>query len=138
MDDFRTQLGGVIDVMLAGGIKPSFLVADLFGAEHVKRAHGADSFESFRSAAIASISGGANGAEVFCYDEQILVAILPGFPRLKTFALVDKLSRALRLLGQSYDCMLEPEFDSIEYDPEKGIAGLISELVKVRLARDVA
>ncbi len=138
MDDFRSQLAAAVDAVLAKGIEPSFLIADMLGADQLKRTHGADDFASFLATAVASISGAANGAEVCCYGDQMLVAVLAGFPRLKTFALVDKLSRALPLLAQSYDCALEPEFDSIEYDPETGIAGLISQLIKVRLPREAA
>ena len=138
MDDFRTELSALIETMVAGGIEPVFLAVDLVGAAHIKRAHGAESLDSFRSAAMASLSGGAYGAEVFAYGEQTLVAILPGYPRLKTFAIIDKLRRVMPLLAQSFDCMLEPEFDTFEYDATTGVAGLINQLVKAQAMRNAA
>lgn len=138
MDDFRAELGTLIDTMVAGGVQPVFLAADLVGVAYIKRAHGAESLDAFRSAAMASISGAASGAEVFAYGEQTLVAILPGYARLKTFAIIDKLRRVLPLLAQSFDCILELEFDTFEYEADKGVAGLISQLVKAQAMRNAA
>jgi hypothetical protein len=50
------------------------------------------------------------------YGEERIVAILAGFDRLRTFAMIEKLRRGLPLLAQSFDCFLRPEFDVLEYD----------------------
>lgn len=132
MDDFRSQLAAVIDTLTAAGVRPVFLVVDLDGIDDVKRTQGAESVANLRAGAVDAITAAAGGCDAFTYDEQRVVAILPGFPRLKTFALIERLRRALPLLGQSYDCTLRPEFDVIEYEDEHGVAGLISQLVRPR------
>jgi GGDEF domain-containing protein len=140
MDDFREQLTAVIDTMRLEGNEPLFLVVDLDGIEEFKKAHGAESVEKFRAAAVEAVSGAAQGSDAFTYGEDRIVAILAGYDRLKTFALIDRLRRSLPLLGQSFDCVLAPDFDVLEYDVEQGVAGLMNYLVRprVRLQDDVA
>jgi hypothetical protein len=139
MDDFRSQLAAVVDDMLAQGVQPMFLVADLAGVEHIKRVHGIESLATFREAAIGAIVSAGQGCEAFSYGEERIVAILAGFDRLKTFAMIDKLRRGLPLLAQSFDCHLRPEFDVVEYDASTGIPGLIGQLAhQARRDRDVA
>lgn len=140
MDDFRAQLTQTIDAMLAEDIKPMFLLVELIGAEEIKRLKDAESLTKFREAAMASVANAVPGGDAFSYGELRVVGILPGYDRLKTFALIRKLDRALPLLAQSFDCYLEPEFDTIEYEPETGVAGLINQLVMkpVGRQRDVA
>jgi hypothetical protein len=128
MDDFRSQLTGFVDAIVEHGESPVFLIVDLVGAEYIKRSDGAASLDTFRQTAMASVSGAAGGSEAFAYGELRIVGILPGFDRLKTFALIDKLRRVLPMLAQSFDCMLAPEFDVVEYDPATGVAGLINTL----------
>jgi hypothetical protein len=128
MEDFRAQLTGTIDAMLAEGVQPVFLIVDLIGADYIKRAHGADSLDTFRQAALTAITATAGG-DTFAYSELRVVGVLPGHGRLKTFAIIDKLRRALPLLAQSFDCLLEADFDVLEYDPGAGVAGLINHLV---------
>ena len=132
MDDFRSQLASVIDEMLAQGADPVFMVIDLQGVENIKKVHGQESFDKFREAAINAISSASHGADAFTYGEDRIVAILAGFDRLKTFALADKLRRTLPYLAQSFDCILMPDFDILEYDATAGVAGLIAQLVKRR------
>jgi hypothetical protein len=139
MDDFRTQLSTVIDGMLAEGVKPVFLVIDLYGVERIKQMDGQESLDKFRAAATGAITSAGGGCDAFTYGEDRIVAILPGFERLKTFALADKLRRSLPYLAQSFDFALQPEFDVLEYDETTGVPGLISQLVKRRdRARDAA
>lgn len=130
MDDFRSQLTTVVDEILADGKQPMFLVVDLFGAEYIKAHRGAEDFQQFREAAMNSITAAAAGSHSFCHGELRVVGILPGYDRLKTFALIDKLGRTLPFVAQSYDCILYPEFDTLEYDPKAGVAGLINQLVQ--------
>jgi hypothetical protein len=132
--DFRTELGALIDALQADGIEPVFLIVDLEGISYMKRQHGAETLEKFRAAAIDAISNAASGCDAFTYGDERIVAVLPGLARLKTFALIDKLRRTLPFLGQSFDCVLRPEFDVLEYDPARGVGGLISELS--RLSRE--
>lgn len=73
----------------------------------------------------------ACGGEAFVHGDYRVVGVLPGPSRLKTFALIQKLQRALPLLGQSFDCLLHPEFDVLEYDAGLGVAGIVSQLVKL-------
>ncbi len=140
MDDFRTQLSQVLDAMLAAGTEPVLLVVDLVGAEYIKRQHGAESLATFQAATADAIVGAAPGAAALPYGEGRIVGVLPGHSRLKTFALIDKLSRALPMLAQSFDCILQPEFDVLEYDPATGIASVMAQLVTRPLmpSRDVA
>jgi hypothetical protein len=129
MNDFRSQLGAVIDEMVAQNIEPVFLVVDLEGIDYIKRIHGVESVEKFREAAIGTITSAGRGCDAFTYGEDRIVAILAGFDRLRTFALIDRLRRALPLLSQSFDCVLQPDFDVLEYDAKTGVAGVINQLV---------
>lgn len=139
MDDFRTQLSGVIDAMVAAGITPTFLIVDLEGADDIRKMHGGESLQKFHEAAISAVIGATAGADAFSYGEERVVAILGGeYDRLKTFALSQKLRRVIPLLGQSFDCFLRPEFDIVEYDPEKGVGALIAILARPRQREDVA
>lgn len=126
--------------MLVEDIEPVFLVVDLIGAEYIKRQHGTESLETFREAAADAIVGAARGGLALPYGEGRVVGILPGPDRLKTFALIDKLRRALPMLAQSFDCVLQPEFDVLEYDERSGIASVMSQLVTRPLmpSRDAA
>jgi hypothetical protein len=130
MDDFRSQLSAVIDDMLAAGVEPVFLVVDLEGVDHIKQLHGVESLDKFREAAIGAIVSAGHGCEAFSYGDDRVVAILAGFDRLKTFAVVEKLRRGLPFLAQSFDCVLHPQFDILEYVPETGVAGLVGQLVR--------
>ena len=141
MDDFRSQLTTVIDEMLARGMEPVFLVVDLPGIDYIKKAHGDESLVKFKDAATNAISSAGRGCDAFSYGEDRIVAILEGFDRLRTFAMADKLRRGLPFLAQSFDVVLVPEFDILEYDRLQGVAGLISQLVrkqKNERDRDVA
>jgi len=138
VDDFRTQLTGTVDAMLEAGKAPVFLIVDLVGAEYIKHADVA-SLGKFREMAMAAVMSAAAGSDAFVYGEMRVVGILPGFDRLKTFALIDKLRRTLPMLAQSFDCMLAPEFDVLEYDPKAGVAGLINTLAqRAQLPRGAA
>ena len=130
MDDFRSQLTALIDEMVAAGQEPSFLVADLQGIDHIKKAHGEESFEKFRAAAVDAITSAGRGCDAFTYGDDRIVAVLAGFGRLQTFSMIDKLRRGLPLLAQSFDCMLTPQFDILEYDASAGAGGVILQLVR--------
>jgi len=117
MDDFREQLSAVIETMRLEGNQPVFLVVDLDGIEYLKKVHGAESVEKFRAASVEAVSAAAQGSDAFTYGENRIVAILAGYDRLKTFALIDKLRRSLPFLGQSFDCVLTPEFDVLASYP---------------------
>jgi hypothetical protein len=134
MDDFRGQLNALIDHIRACGDEPLFLIVDLTGAEEIKRTRNAESLEEFKQAAIQIVSNATNGSDAFTYGDEKLVAILSAreFDRLRTFALIQKLRRAIPLLGQSYDCFLRPECDVLEYDPQSGVAGLISHITRMQ------
>jgi hypothetical protein len=134
MDDFRTELTALVDAMRADGIEPAFLVVDLDGIDYLKRSRGSESADNFRLAATGAISAAAGDCDTFSYGDERVVAILPGFSRLKTFALIDRLQRALPLLGQSYDCALRAAFDVLEYDAAQGVPGIVAQLAK--LTRD--
>ena len=138
MEDFRTQLTALIDHMVQAGDQPLFLVVDLEGAAGIKAAHGADSLDSFKQAAIDTVAAATNGADAFTYGDEKLVIILSAgaYDRLKTFALIQKLRRALPLLGQSFDCFLRPECDVLEYDPATGAAALIHEITRPKKSPD--
>ena len=138
MDDFRTELTALVEAMRAEGIEPAFLVVDLDGIDYLKRSRGSESAESFRSAATGAIAAAAGDCDTFSYGEERVVAILPGFSRLKTFALIDRLQRALPLLGQSYDCALRASFDVLEYDATVGVPGVIAQLAKLQRDEHVA
>ena len=137
MDDFRNELTAVVDAMREAGREPSFLVIDLDGVEYIKKAHGEESVERFREAATGAISNAAGECDTFRYGDERIVAILAGFGRLQTFALIDKLRRMLPLLGQSFDCVLRPEFDVFELD-EQGVAGLVAQLARLTRDREAA
>jgi hypothetical protein len=138
MDDFRKELTAVVDNLVASGVVPMFLVVDLVGAEYLRGSANAEGLPKFRETCMASLSGAAGGAETFSYGEIRIVAILQGFDRLKTFALVDKMRRMLPLLAQSFDVVLQPEFDTIVYDERAGVAGVINQLVAPRRRVDAA
>ncbi|HEU5479259.1 MAG TPA: hypothetical protein VFU90_05470 [Candidatus Tumulicola sp.] len=138
MDDFRTELTAVVDEMRAAGIEPTFLVVDLDGIGYVKQARGAESADTFRASATDAIAAAAGGCDTFRYGEERIVAILPGYTRLKTFALIERLRRALPLLGQSFDCPLQVEFDVLEYDEQHGVPALVAQLAALTRNRDVA
>ena len=128
MDDFRTQLKEAIDAMSEEGVEPVFLVIDLRGSIYIKRGQGIASFEKFRQSALDALAAAAEGCDTFTYGEERIVGLLPGFGRLKTFALIERLRRALMLLAQSYDCTLSPDFDALELDPATGVAGVVNHL----------
>ncbi len=133
MDDFRSQLTTVLDQMIERGERPAFLVVDLEGAAEIKQSHGQESLDKFKNAAIDALVAATNGADAFTYGEDRVVAILGHeWDRLKTFALIQKLRRAIPLLGQSFDCYLRPEFDVIEYEASAGVAGLIRQITNKR------
>lgn len=140
MDDFRDQLTAVLDHMIERGERPAFLIVDLEGAADIKRSHGQESLDKFKNAAIDALVAATNGADAFTYGEDRVVAILGHeWDRLKTFALIQKLRRAIPLLGQSFDCFLRPEFDVVDYDESAGIAGLIRQITTKRSeAREAA
>ncbi len=138
MDDFRSQLSDVINEMVANGVEPVFMVVDLHGIETIKRAHGQESLDKFRDAAINAITSAGHGCDAFTYGEDRIVAILPGFDRLKTFSMADKLRRGLPYLAQSFDCIIRPEFDILEFEATSGVAGLVNQLVKRQTREDVA
>ena len=138
MDDFRKELAAVVDVMRGDGVEPAFLVVDLEGIAAIRQMHGAGSLDTFRDTAIGAISAAANGCDTFTYGDERIVAILGGFGRLQTFALIEKLRRALPFLGQSFDVVLRPEFDVLEYDEGTGVAGLVAQLARLSRNREVA
>ncbi len=138
MDDFRKELAALIDGLMAQGRTPMFLMVDLVGAEELRRSSDAAALENFRDACMASLSSTANDAQVFCYGDIRIVAILHGFDRLKTFALVEKMRRMLPLLAQSFDCILALEFDTLEYDERTGVGGLINQIVAPRQSMEAA
>jgi hypothetical protein len=137
MDDFRQQLTQVLDAMLAEGIEPLFLVVELDGVKELKSTHGDESLQKFKQAAIDAIVGATRGADAFTYGDDSIIAILDGrdYDRLRTFALMQKLRKAIPLLGQSFDCFLRPGFDVLEYDPQVGVAGLINNITTARSKR---
>ena len=128
MDDFRTQLKEAIDAMTEAGLEPVFLVIDLRGSTYIKQGQGVESFEKFRQSALDALAAAAEGCDTFTHGEERIVGILPGFGRLKTFALIERLRRALMMLAQSYDCTLSPDFDAFEFDPASGVAGVVNHL----------
>jgi hypothetical protein len=139
MDDFRGQLQQLIDEMLAQGVTPAFLVIDLEGSTEIKKSHGAESLAKFQAAVINAVVAATNGADAFTYGDDRVVAVLGAeYDRLKTFALSQKLRRAIPFLGQSFDCFLRPEFDVIEYSATFGVAGLIKQLAAPRFREEAA
>jgi len=129
MDDFRTQLTEAVDPILTLEIEPVFVVIDLFGAEYIKSQHGAESLAKFHEATVDAVPSSSRGGTAISYGEGRVIGVLPGYDRLKTFALIERLRRALPMLAQSFDCILQPEFDVLEYDPGTGIAGVMAQLV---------
>jgi hypothetical protein len=137
VDDFRSQLGAVIDVMLAQGHTPAFLRIDLEGAPEIKSAHGAESLDKFKSAVINAVVTATEGADAFTYGDDRVIAILDdSWDRLRTFAMIHKLRRQIPFLGQSFDCYLRPDFDVIEYRAELGLNGIIAMLTRARERAD--
>ena len=131
MDDFRSNLTTAVDELTTAGKEPVLLVVELVGIEDIKRTQGIASFEKFRTSAAEAVSGAAEDCATFTYGETRIGALLPGYARLKTFALIERLKRALPLLAQSYDCTIAPEFDLAEYSPETGVAGLVNYLIQL-------
>jgi len=138
MDDVRKELAATIDAMVAEGEVPMFLMVDLVGAEYLRQSARGDALATFRETCMASLSAAAGDTQVFSYGEIRIVAILHGFDRLKTFALIEKMRRMLPLLGQSFDIDVQPEFDTLELDPATGAAGVIAQLVAPRQRADAA
>jgi hypothetical protein len=87
---------------------------------------------------MATLSGAASDAPTFAYGDTRIVALLGGYDRLKTFALIEKMRRTIPLLSQSYDAIVMPEFDTIEYDAASGIAGIINQLTAPRRQSEAA
>ena len=138
MDDFRKELTALIDGLVAEGRTPMFLMVDLVGAEHLRRSSDPEALNNFRDACMASLASNSGDAQAFSYGDIRIVAILHGFDRLKTFALVEKMRRMLPLLAQSFDCILAPEFDTLELDERTGVGGLINQIVAPRPMIDAA
>lgn len=138
MNDFRHELTTVVDELVAQGIEPMFLMVDLAGAEVLRQAKDLESLQRLRETCMASLSSAANNAETFSYGDIRIIAILHGYDRLKTFALIEKMRRMLPLLAQSFDCILGPEFDTIEYDERTGVSGVINQLIAPRRQAEAA
>lgn len=139
MDDFRTQLRGLIDEMRASGVEPVFLVVDLEGADAIRAARGAESLEQFKESTIRAVISATGGADAFTYGDDRVVAILgANFTRLKTFSVIEKLRRTIPLVGQSFDCFLRPAFDVLEYDDAAGIGALIAQLTMRRVQDELS
>lgn len=132
MDDFRSELTAVVDSLVAEGGSPMFLMVDLVGAEVLRMSKDLESLERLRETCMASLSSAAGNADTFSYGDIRIIAILRGYDRLKTFALIEKMRRMFPLLAQSFDCILLPEFDTIEYDEQTGVAGVINQLIAPR------
>ena len=117
----------------------AFLVVDLEGAAEIKQTRGEVSLRQFSAAAVEAVVSATSGADAFTYGDDKVVVILDSaqFDRLRTFALIQRLRRAIPMLGQSFDCYLRPEFDVLEYQPQSGIGGLIAAITKTR-ERDAA
>jgi hypothetical protein len=130
MDDFRTGLAALTDGVLTAGAQPVYLVVDMPGAEYIRRGQGAESMAAFHNGVIAAITSAAPGSDALPYSDARIVAVLPGYARLKTFALIEKLHRVLPMLGQSFDCVIEPDFDTLEYDASTALAGVIAQLLR--------
>ncbi|MEX2225876.1 MAG: hypothetical protein WEB52_05430 [Dehalococcoidia bacterium] len=139
MDDFRSQLRGLIDSMRAEGVNPVFLVIDSEGADSIKAARGAESLEQFKDAVVRAVVSATGGADAFSYGDERVVAVLGSeWGRLRTFSLIDKLRRSIPLVGQSFDCFLRPNFDVLEYDDEAGIGALIAQLTTRRTNEELS
>jgi hypothetical protein len=137
MNEFRSQLGSLIEEMLAAGARPVFLRIDLDGAEEIKSAHGAESLDKFKSAVISAVVTATDGADAFTYGDDRVIAILDdSWDRLRTFAMIHKLRRQIPFLGQSFDCFLRPDFDVIEYHDDQGLHGVIAMLTRPRPRAD--
>lgn len=138
MDEFRATLAQHVDALLADGVEPIFLLVDLVGAEQLRLARDTEALPRFRETCMATLSGAAGGAPAFTSGDTRVVALLGGYDRLKTFALIEKLRRTIPLLSQSYDTIVMPEFDTIEYDESTGISGVINQLTAPRRQPEAA
>jgi hypothetical protein len=138
MDDFRRDLSALVDEMLAAGYEPMFLVIDLVGAEVLRQSQDLESLERFRDTCMGVLSGAAGNVPTFSHGDVRIIGVLPGFDRLKTFALIEKMRRALPLQAQSYDCVVTPEFETIEYDSVNGVPGVYNQLIAPRRQLDAA
>lgn len=132
MDTFRIQLAEHVDALRAEGIEPMFLMIDLVGAEQLRFSRDQEALPRFRETCMGTLSGAAQEAPVFSHGDVRIIAILAGYDRLKTFALIEKMRRMIPLLSQSYDCVVTPEFDTIEFEPETGINGVWTQLTAAR------
>lgn len=138
MDDFRAALALQVDALLAEGVEPIFLFVDLVGAEQLRLSRDTEALPRFRETCMATLSGAAGDAPTFAYGDTRIVALLGGYDRLKTFALIEKMRRTIPLLSQSYDTIVMPEFDTIEYDESAGITGIINQLTAPRRQPEAA
>ena len=92
----------------------------------------------FRETCMATLSGAAGDCPAFSCGDTRVVGLLSGYDRLKTFALIEKMRRMIPLLSQSYDTIVAPEFDTIEYDETTGITGVINQLTAPRRQAEAA
>lgn len=138
MDEFRAALAQQVDALLADGVEPIFLLIDLVGAESLRLARDTEALPRFRETCMATLSGAAGDCPTFSCGDTRIVAILAGYDRLKTFALIEKMRRMIPLLSQSYDTVVMPEFDTIEYDERTGITGIINQLTAPRPRAEAA
>jgi hypothetical protein len=138
MDDFRVVLAQHVDALLADGVEPIFLLVDLVGAEQLRLSRDTEALPRFRETCMDTLSGAANNAPAFSCGDTRIVALLGGYDRLKTFALIEKMRRMIPLLSQSYDTIVAPEFDTIEYDENTGITGVINQLTAPRRQAEAA
>ena len=138
MDEFRATLALQVDALLADGVEPIFLLVDLVGAEQLRLARDTEALPRFRDTCMATLSGAAGDAPVFSCGDTRITALLSGYDRLKTFALIEKMRRMIPLLSQSYDTIVAPEFDTIEYDEGTSITGVINQLTAPRRQPEAA
>ena len=138
MNDFRHELTSVVDELVAQGGEPIFLMVDLVGAEVLRQSKDLESLARLRETCMASLSSAANNAPTFSYGDIRVIAILQGYDRLKTFALIEKMRRMFPLLAQSFDFVLAPEFDTIEFDQRTGVSGVINQLIAPRRQAEAA
>ena len=131
MDDFREELSAAVHELTAAGVEPVLLVIELIGADDIKRTQGISSFEEFRASVAGALSSAGENCPAFFYGETRVCGVLAGFARLKTFALIERLRRALPLLAQSYDCTVTPDFELVEYAPDSGVAGFVNHLIQL-------
>jgi hypothetical protein len=138
MDDFRAALAQHVDALLADGVEPIFLLVELVGAEGLRLSRDPEALPHFRETCLATLSGAAGDCPAFSCGDTRVVALLSGYDRLKTFALIEKMRRMIPLLSQSYDTVVAPEFDTIEYDETTGIAGVVNQLTAPRRQAEAA